>query len=56
MKGGTGNVDWADAFNEYTVKVTAKANGEEKTFTLKRKVDPCPLSTIEVPLSSDTIL
>jgi hypothetical protein len=40
---------WPKAFYEYTVKVTATANGVSETYTLLRTVDPCTPSSIEKP-------
>jgi hypothetical protein len=40
---------WIKAFREFTVKVTASANGVSKTYTLIRRVDPCTPSSIEKP-------
>ena len=46
---------WIEAFREYTVKVTASANGVSKTYTLIRSVDPCTPSSIEKPNISPEI-
>jgi hypothetical protein len=46
---------WSRAFIEFTVKVTASANGVSKTYTLIRSVDPCTPSSIEKPNISPEI-